>query len=136
MSKPLSPDAAATATTTVTGADLADVLCQTPDDAFPPVYATSKMIGLMELAAARAMRPLLAAGEVSVGVSIDVAHTAATPLGGQVTAEAVYVGQEGKLHLFEVIARDAAGEVGRGRHRRAVVVSARLLEGARKRTGA
>jgi fluoroacetyl-CoA thioesterase len=62
---------------------------------------------------------------MSKPLSPDAAATATTTVTGA-----------GKLHLFEVIARDAAGEVGRGRHRRAVVVSARLLEGARKRTGA
>jgi len=46
--------AAASATATVSGADLAVAPSQMPEDAFPPVYATSRMIALMELAAARA----------------------------------------------------------------------------------
>lgn len=123
-----------TATLVVTGADLAGVLNQTPDDAFPPVYATSKMIGLMELAAARAMRPALQAGELSVGVSLDIQHTAATPLGVAVVAEARFLGLEGKLYVFEIVARGAGGEIGRGTHKRAVVAGDRLLQGALKRT--
>ena len=43
-----------------------------PTDAFPEVFSTSRMIALMELAAARAMRPLLGEGQLSVGVSIMV----------------------------------------------------------------
>lgn len=124
----------ATASVTVTGADLAGVLNQTPEDAFPSVYATSKMIGLMELAAARAMRPALQEGELSVGVSLDIQHTAATPVGVEVVAEARYLGPEGKLHVFELIARDCGGEIGRGLHRRAVVAAQRLIQGAFKRT--
>lgn len=125
----------ATASTTVTGADLAGVLNQTPEDAFPPVYATSKMIGLMELAAARAMRPALRAGELSVGVSVDVEHTAANPVGVRIEAEARFAGIEGKLYIFEVAARDAGGQIGRGIHRRAIVAEGRLVHGALKRAG-
>ncbi len=124
----------ATATTLVTGADLAEVLNQYADDAFPAVYATSRMIGLMELAAARAMREALSAGELSVGVSLDVSHLAATPIGIEVTAEARYVGQEGKLFVFELTARDRGGDIGRGTHKRAIVTADRLLGGAVRRT--
>ncbi|MHA6891349.1 thioesterase family protein [Ralstonia pseudosolanacearum] len=125
----------ACATTIVTGAELADVLSQTAEDAFPPVYATSRMVGLMELAAARVMRQALAAGELSVGVTVDVSHVAATPIGVEVTAEARYVGQDGKLFVFEVSARDRGGEIGRGMHKRAIVAKDRLMRGAVQRTG-
>ncbi len=39
-------------------------------DRFPEVFATSRMIALMELAAARAMHPLLQPGHWSVGVGL------------------------------------------------------------------
>jgi len=122
------------ATVTVSGADLAVALNQTPEDAFPAVYATSRMIALMELAAARAMRPVLSPGELSVGVSLDITHTAATPIGVEVTAEARYIGQDGKLFVFELLARDRGGVIGRGTHKRAVVLESRLLSGAIRRT--
>jgi predicted thioesterase len=91
------------------------------------------MVALMELAAARVLRPHLGAGELSVGVSVDVMHTAATPPGATVTATARFLGREGKLFLFEVSAADNAGEIGRGRHKRAVVASERLVAGAARR---
>lgn len=131
----IEPGSRATASVVVTGGDLAGVLSQVQDDAFPPVYATSRMVGLMELAAARVMRPALRAGELSVGVSVEIQHTAATPVGTRVDAEARFTGMEGKLFVFEVAARDAAGEIGRGVHRRAIVEERRLLHGARKRAG-
>jgi fluoroacetyl-CoA thioesterase len=93
------------------------------------------MVALMEVAAARVLQPFLAADEHSVGVLVDVEHTAATPEGVRVTATARYVGREGRHHLFEVSAHDRGGEIGRGRHRRAVVSGERLTSGARRRAG-
>ena len=123
----------ASAHLTVASADLANVLNLEPGDSFPPVFATSRMVGLMEVAAARILRPHLREGEVTVGVSVDVVHTAATPPGATVTATATLVGRDGKLFLFEIAAADNAGEIGRGTHKRAVVTTERLVAGAARR---
>lgn len=125
--------ATATATLTVAPHDLASVLNFEPGDEFPAVFATSRMIALMEVAAARALRPILQDGQLSVGVTVDVMHTAATPLGGRVTATAKLIAREGKLFVFEVSAADDAGEVGRGTHKRAIISGERLLAGAAQR---
>jgi fluoroacetyl-CoA thioesterase len=100
---------------------------------FPPVFATARMLRLMEIAAARCLEPLLGEGELSVGVSADIEHLAATPLGGKVKARADYVEQQGKLHWFEVSAHDEAGLIGEGRHARAIVRVDRLLAAAARR---
>jgi predicted thioesterase len=126
-------DSTASASLTVALSDLASVLNLEPEDAFPPVFATSRMVALMELAAARVLRPHLREGEVSVGVSVDVVHTAATPPGATVTATAKFLGRDGKLFLFEVSATDDGGEIGRGTHKRAVVAAERLVAGAARR---
>jgi fluoroacetyl-CoA thioesterase len=102
-------------------------------DAFPAVFATARMIGLMEIAAARVLQPLLGPGELSVGVTVDITHNAPTPPGAKVTATARYAGREGKLFLFEVSAADPGGEIGRGWHKRAIVSSERLQSSAAKR---
>jgi fluoroacetyl-CoA thioesterase len=134
MSKPeLAVGAHGAATAVVTSADLADKVALGPRDVFPAVYATSRMIALMELAAARAMAPTLGAGENSVGVTVDIEHTSPTPPGASVTAEARYLGRDGKLYLFEVVASDDAGIIGRGRHKRAIVVTDRLEARAAER---
>jgi predicted thioesterase len=117
----------------VSGNDLATVLVQTAADNFPPVLATARLIGLMETAAARALHASLGEGQVSVGISINVSHSAATPLGVRVVAEARLTGMEGKFYVFDVTARDAGGEIGRGTHKRAIVNVDRLLAGAVKR---
>jgi predicted thioesterase len=93
------------------------------------------MVALMEIAASRVLLPLLGPGELSVGVTVDITHTAPTPLGAEVTATARYAGHEGKLFLFEVSAADRGGEVGRGWHKRAIVSNERLQSGAAKRVG-
>jgi fluoroacetyl-CoA thioesterase len=115
--------------------DLASSLPIEMGDAFPPVLATARMVALMEIAAARVLQQLLGPGELSVGVTVDITHTAPTPLGAEVIAQARYAGREDKLFLFEVSAADPGGEVGRGWHKRAIVSSERLQSGAAKRVG-
>jgi len=132
MSEPV-VGSTASARLTVSPSDLANVLNLEPGDSFPPVFATSRMVGLMEVAAARILSPHLREGEASVGVSVDVAHTAATPPGITVTATAKLAGREGKLFVFEVSAEDNAGEIGRGTHKRAIVSTERLVAGATRR---
>jgi len=125
--------ASAEASLTVQHSDTAQALAISPGDSFPEVLATSRMILLMEVAAARAMNPMLVDGQMSVGVSVNVKHTAATPIGCVVRAIASYLGPEGKLHRFKVEAFDAAGAIGEGEHTRAVVATERLLAGAERR---
>ena len=126
--------ATATAELVVRASDLASAFRLGPEDAFPPVFSTARMVALMAAAAARLLYPFLGPGELSVGTTMDVVHCAATPEGATVAATARYLGREGKAHLFEVVARDEGGEIGRGSHRRAVVSSTeRLLAGAARR---
>ena len=129
--------ASATVDLVVREADCASALklSNDPRDNFPSVFATTRMIALMELAGARLLHPLLQPGEMSVGAHVDVSHIAATPIGAKVTASATYRGRDGKLFVFDVIAHDPAGEIGRGTHKRAIISEDRLLTGAAKRRG-
>ena len=131
----LEQDATGTAMLIVGPQDLASSISNDTADEFPPVLATARMVALMEIAASRVLLPLLGPGELSVGVTVDINHTAPTPLGAAVTASARYAGREGKLFLFEVSAADRGGEVGRGWHKRAIVSSERLQSAAAKRVG-
>lgn len=128
-------NATGTAQLVVKPEDLASSLPTEMGDSFPAVLATARMVALMEIAAARVLQPLLGPGELSVGVTVEVSHTAPTPPGVQVTTTARYAGREGKLYLFEVSATDPGGEIGRGWHKRAIVTSERLQNGAVKRMG-
>jgi|SRR6185503_3848579 len=130
-------DSTATATMAVAATDLASALPQLePQDAFPAVLATARLVALMEVASARLLHLCLGEGEMSVGVNVDISHTAPTPEGATLTATARYLGRDGKLFVFEVSAADAGGEVGRGRHKRAIVNAARLQNSALRRVGA
>lgn len=135
MSEPVA-GATACAALVVAPGDLASALPLTPADAFPAVFATARMVALMEIASARVLQPCLAAGELSVGVAIEVTHSAPTPPGDTVTVVARYLGRDGKLFAFEVVASDSGGEVGRARHTRAIVEAARLQASASRRTSA
>ena len=129
------PGAAAEASWIVAESDLASALSQDHRDTFPPVFATARMVALMELAAARVLLPILEPGELSVGVLVDARHTAATPPRARVTARATFRGMEGKFYRFEIEAFDDGGPIGRATHDRAIIQTARLLEGAKKRVG-
>lgn len=125
--------AKAEASLVVQESDTARAMSLDATDDFPPVFATTRMIGLMEIAASRLMQPLLRAGQLSVGVGVNVRHTAATPVGGAARAVATFLGMEGKLYRFRVEAFDEGGPIGEGEHTRAIIATARLIEGASKR---
>ena len=126
-------NATASAELVVGPADLASSISTEGGDEFPAVLATARMVALMETAAARVLQPLLSPGKLSVGVTVDITHTAPTPPGVLVTANARYTGREGKLFVFEVSAHDRGGEIGRGSHKRAIVETERLQRAAAKR---
>lgn len=91
------------------------------------VFATPMMIAAMEQAACTLLQEFLEEGQTSVGTMMHVAHSAATPLGMQVTAAATITAQEGRKVEFKVSARDACGEIGRGTHTRFIVDAAKFL---------
>lgn len=123
----------ATALRVVEETDLASAFTPAPTDSFPRVFATARMVALMEIAASRVLEPFLGEGELSVGVTVQTTHTAATPRGATVVAHARYTGRDGKFYAFDVWAEDEAGEIGRGRHSRAIVEEKRLVASAAKR---
>ena len=91
------------------------------------VFSTPSMIMLMERAAREALRPFLEEGEESVGVEVQVEHTGAAVLGATVRGVAKVVEMDGRRAGFEVWAYVGDREIGRGRHRRAVVKLERLV---------
>ena len=92
------------------------------------VYATPCMVALMEGAACEAIADALDENETTVGTELNIRHTAATPVGLEVRAEATVTAVDGKAITFEVRAFDEAGEIGSGTHKRFVVNSQRFLD--------
>lgn len=97
------------------------------------VFATPSMINLMEHAARQALLPFLDEGEESVGVTVEVHHTAATPLGDKVVGEATVTRVDGRVVDFEVVARDGVEQIGHGTHRRAIIRMDRFHEKLREK---
>lgn len=92
------------------------------------VYATPCMVALMEGAACEAIAEGLDEGETSVGIELNIQHTAATPVGMEVRAEAEVIAVDGKIITFEIHAFDESGEIGKGTHKRAVINAQRFLD--------
>ena len=92
------------------------------------VYATPCMAALMEGAACEAIESALEEGQTSVGIELNIRHTAATPVGLEVRAEAEVTEVDGKVITFALRAFDEAGEIGSGTHKRAVVNAQRFLD--------
>jgi predicted thioesterase len=92
------------------------------------VLATPVMINVIEAAALAAIEHLLPSGHQSLGIHLDVSHTAATPVGLRVTATAEVVRLEGRTVTFRVEARDDFESIGGGSHQRVVVSVARFDE--------
>lgn len=113
--------------------DMASALADNSEDRFPEVFATSRMIAIMELAAARIMKKLLTSEQLSVGVGVNVMHLAATPNHTEVKSIATFLGMEGKLFKFKVEVFDTGGLIGKGEHTRAIIEFDRLVASAQKR---
>ena len=92
-----------------------------------PVYATPAMTCLMEKAATEAVEHLMPDGWTTVGISLHVAHKAATPVGLTVRAEAEVTAIEGRKLVFTVRAFDDKEEIGVGTHERFAVDKEKFL---------
>ncbi|MBQ2508579.1 MAG: thioesterase family protein [Bacteroidales bacterium] len=87
------------------------------------VFATPMMVSLMENTCAESVSSCLDEGQSTVGTHVDVAHTAATPVGMTVRCESELVEIDRRRLVFEVRAYDEVELIGSGRHERFVVDS-------------
>ena len=95
------------------------------------VLATPAMVALMEEAAVNALA--LEEGQSSVGTSLQIKHTAASPLDVKITATAELVEIDRRRLLFKVEAEDEAGQIGTGTHERFIIDVEPFLGKTRKR---
>jgi len=91
------------------------------------VFATPMMIALMECAACEAIAGALAAGQSSVGTQVNVAHTAASPIGAHISATATVTQMEGRQVQFELAAHCGEQEIGSGTHTRFIIDAERFM---------
>ena len=85
------------------------------------VFATPALIALMEETCWRSVANELEEGSGTVGTLLEIKHTAPTPVGMKVTCESTLTEVDGRRLVFEVIARDAKGVVGEGKHERFII---------------
>lgn len=94
------------------------------------VFATPAMIALMEQTAWESVTSELEEGSGTVGVSLNVKHVAATPIGMKVTCETELTKVDGRSLTFTVKVYDEAGLIGEGEHERFVVYNEKFQKKA------
>ena len=88
----------------------------------PRVFATGYMVGLIEWACIQAVNPHIDwPEEQTVGISINVNHTAATPPGLEVSARVKLIEVDGKRLTFEVQLSDGVDAISKGTHERFII---------------
>jgi len=92
------------------------------------VYATPRMVSDVEYACRDFLLAHLDPGEDSVGAHVSIDHLAATPLGLTVRIEVRVAEVDRRRVVFEFTVHDPVEEVGRGKHVRFVVETAKTRE--------
>ena len=85
------------------------------------VYATPRMITMMEFTAWSSVEPYMQEGMGTVGTHLDISHVSASPVGAHVTFDSELVEVDGRKLVFTVAAYDDAGKIGEGRHERFII---------------
>ena len=98
-----------------------------------PVFATPAMIALIEKTASTSVAADLEEGRSTVGTHLDIAHSAPSPIGMEVTCETELVEIDRRRLVFSVVVRDTAGEIGSGRHERFIVDDGKFMSKAQSK---
>jgi len=92
------------------------------------VYATPRMVSDVEYTCRDFLLAHLDSGEDSVGAHVSIDHLAPTPIGLSATIELRVAEVDRRKVVFEFSVKDPLEEVGRGRHVRFVVETAKTRE--------
>lgn len=92
------------------------------------VLATPMMIALIEKTCNECVLPHLEPGQGTVGTLVNVAHTAATPIGMRVWCDAELTDVDRRRLVFSVKAYDECGLIGEGTHERFIIDTSRFIE--------
>jgi fluoroacetyl-CoA thioesterase len=92
-----------------------------------PVVGTPALVGFLESAAERCLKPFYEGKEGSLGASIDVVHLAPAPENSTIEARAEVVSVDGRKMRFAVEARLGERLLMKGFHERVVVDLERFL---------
>jgi predicted thioesterase len=92
------------------------------------VYATPRMVSDVEYTCREFLLEHLDSGEDSVGAHVSIDHLAPTPMGLAATIELNVAEVDRRKVVFTFSVKDPVEEVGRGRHVRFVVDTAKTRE--------
>lgn len=87
----------------------------------PDVFGTPFLVGLFEGVSAELMAPHLSPGEQSVGIGMNLKHTAPTPLGMEIRAKTEVIAVDGRKLTFKVEAFDEKEKIGEAVHERFII---------------
>ena len=100
----------------------------------PEVLATGYMVGLFEFACIKAVNPHIDwPREQTVGIHVNLSHTAATPPGLTVTVKGTLEKVEGRKLRFSLTADDGVDEISSGTHDRFVIDAAKFNSSVAKK---
>lgn len=100
----------------------------------PNVFATGFLVGLFEFACIQAINPYLDwPNEQTVGISVNVNHTAATPPGMTITVKGKLEKVEGKKLSFSLVAHDGMDQISEGTHDRFIINAEKFNAQIRKK---
>ena len=89
----------------------------------PDVFGTPNLCGLMERVSAELINDHLVPGEQSVGISMNLKHTAATPLGMTIRVRTEITAVEGRKISFKLEAFDDVEKIGEATHDRFIILT-------------
>jgi fluoroacetyl-CoA thioesterase len=90
-------------------------------DDMPPVFATAFLVALVEWTCLDSLKPFLTPEQRTVGISVNINHLGATPVGRKVTVYSEITNIKGKIIEFKISARDDVQLISEGSHSRAII---------------
>jgi fluoroacetyl-CoA thioesterase len=100
----------------------------------PEVLATGFMVGLFEFACIKFINPHIDwPRQQTVGIHVNLSHTAATPPGLQVTVKGRLEKVDGRRLTFALEASDGVDAISRGTHERFIIDAAKFEAAVEKK---
>ena len=115
----------------ITKADILSFGCGA--DVIKDLLPTPTLTALMVKGAISTIDPLLPDGYVTIAMSSSITYLNPTFLGVTITVLATLTEIDGRRLVFECMAFDELGQIGRGKHERRIVNVDRFMQAAHKR---
>ena len=104
------------------------------DEVMPEILSTPWLVWFLEHTARDAMLPFLEPHESTVGVVVEVEHSAPSPIGAMIRCQARIIFIDKRQFSFELRAWDDHELICRGTHKLRVIQKSRLAAAVAKKT--